>query len=188
MSESDANGTEADIVARAGGYYRNARYLLVTIMLALGFWFAYDGFINWPNERERFASMSAREQAEAKKPHTDWDIGIQKGLAYLLIPGAPILLGLFLYRSRGEIRLTGSTLHAPGHPPVAFDQIRELDMTQWERKGIAYVGYKLPPAKAIATLKLDDFVYQRDAIDEIVKRVEAHLATAAQEQATEETP
>jgi hypothetical protein len=174
-------------VARAGGYYRKARYLLVTIMIVLGLWFAYDGWINWPAEQQRFAAMSPREQSETKKPHTNADILLQKALALFLVPGGPLLLAWFLYRSRGECRLADNTLYVPGHPPVPLENVRELDMALWERKGIAVVVYELPANQRSAKLKLDDFVYQRDPIDSIVKRIKNHLSPASPETATEES-
>jgi hypothetical protein len=177
-----------EYVAAAGRYYRNARYLLTLIMFGMGLWFAYDGFVNWPAEQARFAAMTPRQQAQATRPHTDMDILIQRGLAIVLIPLAPLLLAWFLHRSRGEIRLSNNTLLAPGHPPVPLDAIRQLDMGSWERKGIAYVEYEAPGSSRAGRITLDEFVYQCDPIRAIVAHIEAWLAPAEQPSDQQQQP
>ena len=52
-----------DIVARAGRYYRNTRYIMFALLLGMGGWFLYDGFIGWPNENAKIAQLNAAEQA-----------------------------------------------------------------------------------------------------------------------------
>ena len=37
------------IVAKAGRYYRVARYLMTLLLMAYGAWSIYDGFYSWPN-------------------------------------------------------------------------------------------------------------------------------------------
>ncbi|HZL34672.1 MAG TPA: hypothetical protein VFC78_05125 [Tepidisphaeraceae bacterium] len=177
MNEAVASETVAaqdQVIARAGTYYRNARYLIVALMLAAGLWFAYDGFINWPAEQQRYAAASKQDRGIMHAPHTDLDINLNRRFAYGLLPLAPILLAYFLYRSRGAYRLTGSTLYVPGHPPISFDNILALDKSKWARKGIARVEYQLPGGKP-GVVKLDDFIYQREPTDLIVARIEAYI-------------
>lgn len=166
----------ADIVARAGRYYRNARYVICAMALGAGLWFAYDGWINWPNYNKQFLLMDPSKRVTSQQPHSETDIALQQRLAYVLIPLAPLLLGFFLYRSRGEYRLSGTTLHVPGHPPVPADAITALDMSKWKRKGVAFIHYKLPGATEEARLKLDDFVYDQVPTDKIVEQLEEWIA------------
>ena len=42
----------ADIVARTGRYYRNTRYLMCLMLIVMGCWFLYDGFVKYPRENE----------------------------------------------------------------------------------------------------------------------------------------
>jgi hypothetical protein len=174
MSELPPGASEDEIVARAGRYYRNARYLIVVMALGAGLWFGYDGFYNWPKQVKQFGEKSEIEQAEGLKPHSDLDITMQCFLALGLVPLAPILLGIFLYRSRGEYRLAGNTLHVPGHPPVPFEAITAIDNGKWKRKGILLVEYQLPDAD-VGRLTLDDFVYEQAPTDKIVERIEEWL-------------
>ena len=87
-----------------------------------------------------------------------------------------------LYRSRGEYRLSGHTLYVPGHPPIPLESIVKMDKTLWDKKGIAWIEYALPSSDGPAdptgsrTLKLDDFVYDRDPTDAIVERIEQIIA------------
>ena len=160
---------KTEIVARAGRYYRNTRYLFVLGMVLMGAYFAYDGWVGYPRER-------AKHQQDPKTgvPHTDMDILLQKVLGCTLPPLGLIFLGWTLHNSRGAYRLGGDVLSVPGHPDVPMDAVRALDKSLWDRKGIAFVDYEV--AGRQGTLKLDDFVYDRPPTDQIVERIESHLA------------
>ncbi len=181
-----------DIVARAGQYYRNTRYLMCILLVGGGLWFAYDGWIGWPEHNRKVAEVkrrisdaeSAGDQHGAAAARTELgkmseeksssDILLQKVLAISLPPVGIGLLGWALYNSRGQYRLSGRTLHVPGHPPVSFDQITRLDKRLWDRKGIAYVDYETEQKKG--TIKFDDFVYDRKPMDQIYERIENEIA------------
>jgi hypothetical protein len=79
-----------------------------------------------------------------------------------------------LYGTRGAYRLSGNTLHAPGHPPVPLDAVRAIDQSKWDRKGIVYIDYELNGKTG--RLKLDDFMYQREPTDQIHDRIVAAVA------------
>jgi hypothetical protein len=158
------------IVARAGRYYRNARYLMVLLCLALAGWFAYDGWVAWPRE-----NAQAQLRGQEKLPRSDFDILLQRLLGGALpFAGLGILLRA-LHHSRGEYRLDGQTLHVPGHPPVPLDAIRQIDKSKWERKGVARIDYEPPGTTETRRLTLDDFVYDQTATDAILARIEAIL-------------
>ncbi len=186
-NRSDAQG---DIVATAGSYYRNTRYIIAAACLVMGLWFGYDGFIGYPESNRKLAVIEAdleiaREKqdvpqldkltAERKdlKHHTDTDIRLQRTLFYILPPLAVFLLIRWIHASRGEYRLSGDTLYAPGHPPVSLSGIRDLDKTLWDRKGIAFATYE--EQGRTGKIRLDDFVYQRPPIHAIVERIEQAL-------------
>ena len=190
-----------DIVARAGQYYRNTRYIMCALLVAAGLWFAYDGWVGWPAHNVKVQEVKRRvEQAERSgdqagaaaartelgklsKEKTNSDIMLQKILAVSLPPVGIALLAWALYNSRGAYRLSGRTLHVPGHPPVALDQITQIDRALWDRKGIAYLNYE----GAAKPIKLDDFVYERKPTDQIFERIESELSPEAQPGATEPT-
>lgn len=197
MSTTESNPTTpaTPIVAGPGRGYRIKFGIFAILMIAMGGWFGYDGFIGWPAMNEKLAALKAeREKADAKRsaellaeikklnngePRTDKDIAIQKLLCFALPP-----LGLFLAirafrNSRGEYRLENDVLTVPGHPPVPLVNITEIDRRLWDRKGIAYINYDLGEGKQ-GTLRLDDYFHDRPPTDEIFKRVEEFVGGAAE--------
>jgi hypothetical protein len=185
---ASAREAEGEIVARAGRYYRNARYLMALICIGLGLWFAYDGWVGWPKENARHAQVSAKldaaritgdKDAESKLQeelksitlHTGYDIPLQRVLAVCLPLAGAGLLCWALYRSRGHYRFADHTLHVPGHPPVPVDAIRQIDKQKWDRKGIAFIDYDV--AGKAGRIKLDDFVYEQAPTQAILARIES---------------
>ncbi len=180
------------IVARAGSYYRNMRYLMTLVTLGMGAWFLYDGFIGYPGVNQKIvttteqrdaalaagnadeAAKLSKELTDLGKIHSDTDLLVQRVLGFGLIPSAFVFLGFILHRSRGQYRLENDTLHAPGHPPVALDHVISIDNRLWERKGIATLEYKNADGTT-GQLKLDDFIYDRNPIDQIHAHVVASL-------------
>lgn len=205
MTATDvSNRGEETIVAPAGTYYRGTRYVITAVMIAMGLWFGYDGFYNWPEQNRKIEALEA-ERADALadgdderaaqllndinavgKKHSDSDLRLQKILFFTLPPLGLAFLIRWVWISRGAYRLTqGNVLEVPGHPPVPLDSIIELDKRQWDRKGIAYITYELADGRR-GTLKLDDFIYQREPTDQIYTRIEHHLTPP--DAAGEQTP
>jgi hypothetical protein len=155
------------IVARAGTYYRVTRYIMTVVLILYGAWSIYDGFYNW--QPQRWAITHPRE---VQKTHAD--IFLNEALGIVLPICGLLVLIYTLRKSRGEYRLENAVLSVPGHPPVPLDQIQSVDKQLWDRKGIAVIHYEVtgsPPA----TLKLDDFVYQRDPTDKIFDEIQAAM-------------
>lgn len=190
---SHAADTTASIVARAGRYYRNARYLMFAIIMATGVWFLYDGFIKYPAEnaaydlllqqqseleratpRDEAALVSIAQRLKEMTRHREFGLLFQKMLGLTLLPAGLGLLIFWLYRSRGEIRLENGIITLPGHPPIPLKAIDELDKELWDRKGIAFAYYALSD-NTTGKFRLDDFVYQAHPIRAIVQRVEDEL-------------
>jgi hypothetical protein len=190
MSET-STPTSEPIIARSGSYYRNTRYLMALLLVGMGFWFGYDGFVNWPQQNEiynrldqkRLAAISRGDNPGAEevleemnhyKSHTSTDIAMQKVLCFVLPPLGILVLIRALYNSRGQYRLENGTLNIPSHPPVPLSSITEIDRRLWDRKGIAYISYILNDGKQ-GRFRLDDFVYDRPPTDEIFKRIEQQV-------------
>lgn len=198
-TESRPEAAGADIVARGGRYYRWARFFIALLFFAYGMWCIRDGFFKYPRENEAAiqaeidriektgehltAERRQEIRAQAKQPHgppdAKYDVPLNRGLACLLPPVAILVLIRTLYRSRGEIRLSGDALSVPGHGAIPLDSVRKIDKRLWERKGIALVEYEQAGGPA-RRFRLDDFVYERDPIDRILERIEAHVRAAPQ--------
>jgi hypothetical protein len=204
---ADRADPNAPVVAGPGQYYRNMRYLMFVIFVAMGAWFGYDGWVAWPRMNQQIRQLNEqftqannshdmpkvnalREQLNrlnGGKEKSDWDLGLQKMLAIALPIFGAFVLVRALYKSRGEYRLEGTTLHVPGHPAVPFENITEIDRRLWDRKGIAYVYYDIGDGGR-GCITLDDFVYDRPPTDEIYKRIEDYVSPRSEEQAAEQPP
>jgi hypothetical protein len=191
-SETPSQQTDGPVVARPGRYYRNARYIMVAILFGYGLFSIYDGFVRYPRlnreemERQRQANPDIPVNLDAL-PHGGLDVPFNRAIGLILPPLALIYLGYMFYVSRGEYRLEGKTLHVPGHPPVPFENITEIDKRLWDRKGIVVISYDLGNGEQ-GKLKLDDFVYERDPTDEIYKRIEAFVSPSSTTEAQEKAP
>jgi hypothetical protein len=190
-NQTEAVATEptdaGPIVARAGRYYRVARYLMTFLLMTYGAWSIYDGFYSWP----QWPQTHPREN-----PKSHVDILLNQVLGVVLPPMGLAVLAWALYNSRGQYRLENGVVTIPGHPPVPLDKIQSVNREAWDRKGIAYVEYDLTDAPvrtkstgpvsyegvrkgAQGTFKIDDFVYERDPTDKIFKAIESSLLKAA---------
>ncbi len=180
---------QTPLVARAGSYYRNVRYLMAAGMVVFGLWFGYDGFIGWPAKNAAYdrivaehekgggsgGEQSLKTALEAEgvtKRYSDLELLIQKLLSFSLPVGGVTLLVWMLYNSRGEYRFDGKTLSMPGHPSIDVDSISAVDRKLWDRKGIAFIEYARPGG-TIGKARLDDFVYERGPTDAIYKQLVA---------------
>ncbi|HEX2972269.1 MAG TPA: hypothetical protein VHP11_08040, partial [Tepidisphaeraceae bacterium] len=81
MAESQTN-QNTDVVAYAGRYYRNARYLIALLFLGFGFWCIRDGFFVYPRENQE-ARQAVPPKAE---PHPGYDVPFNRTLGVLLPP------------------------------------------------------------------------------------------------------
>ena len=184
---------QGPIVAHAGRYYRNARYIMVVALFIFAGWFAYDGYVVWPQRNNKIDQVNAaydnaitdadkakfgqmQQQLGAKK--TDTDIGLQKKLAFGLPIAAIAYLVYVLRKSRGEIRLEDETLYVPGHPPIPLNAFRSMDNASWDKKGVATAAYDVDGKTG--TITLDDFVYQQKPIDAIYDILSKRLKSSQQ--------
>jgi hypothetical protein len=163
------------VVARAGKYFRITRYIMTGVLLIYGAWSIYDGFISWPEWPISHPN---------EKPKSDMDIKFNQVLGMVLPPLAIVLLIRALYISRGKYRLEDGILYVPGHPPVPLDTIHKIDRELWDRKGIAWAEYTVDGKDG--EIKLDDFVYDREPMDQIFKATEAAVLKAGEKREVEE--
>ena len=189
----DYSGPTAPIVARAGRYYRNARYLMFAIIVIMGAWFMYDGFVAYPasnrhydelakqlgemekdSKRDEATYLSVTLQLKSMSRHDEFSIFLQKLLGFTLPPVGIGLLVYWLRKSRGEVRLESGVLHVPDMPAIPLSAIDEIDKELWDRKGVLTVYYTLED-DSTGKFILDDFVYQAHPIRAIARAIEAEL-------------
>src|SRR5687767_10599877 len=205
QDQAEVPATSTEIVAPPATYYRWTRYVMAIMLIGGGLWFAYDGWIGWPGHNERLYAVQRERDAAEKagdstkvtqlnvkiskmnRHYSGKDLLAQRALGAVLPPAGVALLIWTLYNSRGAYRLSGDTLHVPGHPPVPLSAIRRIDKRLWDRKGIAFIDYELDGAtggsERSGQLKLDDFVYERKPTDEIYERIEHYVTPPAHDDA-----
>ncbi len=160
---------DGEIIAAASRDYRWKRYLLVAVLLGYGIWSIHDGFFKWPQEND------ARRAKGFPDAHSSLDIKLNQSLGMLLPPLSVVFLVWSLYQSRGVYRFDGTTLHVPGHPPIPLNAVRKLNREKWDRKGIAFVDYQIPGTARAGRIRLDDFIYEREPVDQIFAVIETSL-------------
>ena len=195
VDSAAAAAPAGEIIAEPDAGYRWKHLIVSIAMIAAGLWFAYDGWLKWPAENARIVKVqtdkeaaaqsgdSAKVEALAKElgdlnHHSEMDLLFQKALAFAL-PAFGIFWGVWTLKdTRGVYRMSGNTLHVPGHPPVSVDDIRRIDKRKWDKKGIAFLHYEIgqPPTEGV--LKLDDFAYERKPTDEMLERIERNVMSS----------
>ncbi len=184
-----------EIIAPPDARYRWKHLIVAIVLIAAGGWFAYDGWIKWPNDnrkieqvqKDKEAASAAGDTAKVEllakqlqdlSYHGPWDLLLQKFLAFTL-PAFGIFWGAWTIKdTRGVYRMSGNTLEVPGHPPVTVDDIRRIDKRKWDKKGIAYLHYEIGQPPTSGVLKLDDFAYERKPVDEILERIEKNVMSS----------
>jgi hypothetical protein len=162
------------ITAKAANDYRWKRYILVAVLLGYGILSIKDGFYRYPADNQD----AIRRNLDIL-PHPGFDVQLNKVLGMLLPPFSMALLAWSIYSSRGIYRYDGTTLTAPSHPPVQLNAMRKIDRGKWDRKGIAYIEYQIPGTAKSGRIKLDDFIYQREPIDQMFAHIEATVTPAS---------
>src|ERR1700741_419731 len=100
VEQSGASAGGGEIVAKAGRYYRNTRYLMFAMLVGMGCWVMYDGFVKYPRENAELAQVEAERTAATsdaekqrissliaqKHRQSPTDLMIQKALGFSLPP------------------------------------------------------------------------------------------------------
>ncbi len=182
------------IVALPTRNWRVKQLIVALVALVIGIMFVRDGgwfqpvgddWANYRKEnREYLAKIGIADPATqpgkvdehvSKLPHSDVDIFLQKVLATVCIPFGIFWAFRCFRLSRGEYRLTGTTLQVPGHPAVDLEEIVAIDRRKWDRKGIAYLTYEKTGTPG-GIITLDDFIFERPPTDKIFELIEKSVA------------
>src|SRR5437667_5304855 len=134
--------TTDEIVAKPDRRYRGKHLFFGIVIVVVGFWFVYDGFVGWPRHNaevkavedgieraESTRDLKKTDELKAKlasmhKAYTPMDLMIQR----LLGGGLPILGVLYGvwtgYATRGQYRMHGHTVEVPGADPIELVDIQ----------------------------------------------------------------
>lgn len=172
------------------------RFLLIAIVCyGFALWSLYDGLVGYPAELDRVRyfeeladripdKLERRADWEAKAKEMGWsladpkktskeiesDIQWQYGMALVaFIVGTAVLINYLRTRS-SWVELDGKQLKASWGQVVPLDAIIEIDKKRWANKGIARIRYQ--DGDSVRQFVLDDFKYDRDAMDKIMRAIE----------------
>ena len=170
-------------------------------------WFAYDGYVAWPAEEERYQKLveltadlveegekitdknpeakrtwevfAAENDLKSKvpKPRAQGDLSGQRGIA-----GFGTLIGLIFsvwvwLQHRKSVRADGEIITGAGGEKVEFDRIVDTDRRKWETKGIAYAIYEKDGRKRRLCLDDHKFIGAEEILLEAERRIKARAKT-----------
>jgi hypothetical protein len=175
------------------------RYLiLAAVCLFMAAWFAYDGFIGYPQQLQyaeaydELRDMEAASRVERWKEVSSqrgWPSDIPKKTAdeirsditgqYVwgglnLLAGLPALL--FFLRCRGSwVEATDDGLTTSWGQTMRYADVTQLDKRRWQRKGIAKATYT-SSEQGTRVFVFDDFKFQREPLGKMLRDLEQVLA------------
>lgn len=173
------------------------RYLvLAAVCLGLGVWFAYDGFIGYPQQLEYAEAYAEIQKLPSREIEQRWtELTAEKGWpsklpsksaeeiqsdiygqyfwsALSFLVGIPALL--LVIRSRGTwVEPTETGLTTSWGQSMNYVDVQSLNKRKWAKKGIARATYR--DGNTTRTFTFDDFKYDREPIGEMLRSLEAVL-------------
>ena len=171
------------------------------LMLAGGFlfaalFFAYDGFIGYPNKKvisERYQEIAEMEASERQKAwrqiteENNWSRSVPDkspeeiaddirgqyfyGIISLLIALPPAIL---YFRTRGSwVERTEEGLTSSWGQKLDYSKVLKLDKKKWANKGIAVASYQ--DGAVTRRFVFDDFKYEREPLGQMLRELEQVL-------------
>lgn len=184
--------------AKISGGYTLRLAVLALAFLGWAAWSLYDGAVAYPHQRHvalefqryedegrieewpAYARSQGWSEEDPGRPRSNLDIAIQYGMAGIALP-IGLVFGFVLIRSAGRwIEMRDDRFVTSWGQEVPLAAITAIDKTRWDEKGIAVLHYKADNIDN--TLVLDDWKFERSAIDAMVEKVDAVLQAAAQPQ------
>lgn len=167
------------------------------------FWFAYDGYIAWPAETERYQTLvtitadivaedeepkeknpdvksawkayAAENDLKSKVPknRTSGDLAGQRGIFGFFAFVGVFFTAWVLLQHRKSVRTDGEVITGPNGEKVTFNSIIETDRRKWNNKGIAFAIYELDGKRRRVCLDDHKFLGAEAILLEAEKRIKA---------------
>ena len=193
--------------ARISKEWRKRMFFMGFMIWGSALWFAYDGYVAWPAEEERYQKLveltadlveegekitdknpevkrtweafAAENDLKSKVPkhRSQGDLSGQRGIA-----GFGTLIGLIFsvwvwLQHRKSVRADGEIITGAGGEKVEFDRIVDTDRRKWETKGIAYAIYEKDGKKRRLCLDDHKFIGAEEILFEAERRIKARAKT-----------
>lgn len=193
--------------------WRRRMIFMGAMIWGSGLWFAYDGYINWPAEEQRYQKLveltadiveegdkiteknpevkqvwsayAAEHDLKPKVPkhRSDGDLAGQRYIAGFFCTIGVIFTAWVWLQHRKSVRAEGETITGAEGQTVEFYEIVDMDRSKWEAKGIAYAIYERDGKRQ--RLCLDDHKFI--GAEAIILEAEKRLAARSGASATDET-
>jgi hypothetical protein len=191
------------VVAEISKEWRRRMIFMGFMIWGSGLWFAYDGYIAWPAEEQRYQKLvdltadfieegdkftdknpevkqawtayAAENDLKPKVPkhRSAGDLAGQRGIAGFFGLIGVIFTTWVLLQHRKSVRAEGEVITGAGGETVNFDEIVEMDRHKWETKGIAYAIYERDGKRRKLCLDDHKFIGAEAIILEAEKRIAA---------------
>lgn len=168
--------------------------------------FLYDGFIGYPDSQKLYEKFKAFQEShedlgeaellkqwnahaaqnqlpvenKVKKlldlEKTDSDIRTQRILGFILVPLSFMVCLSFMRWLKQTVTCDDSGVSNSKGQTASWESMVKLDKTRWPKKGIAYLHFKEGDVEQ--RMLIDDFKYERDPTEQIVRAIEAKLEDA----------
>lgn len=178
--------------------YRWRLGLLTAMVLGFGAFFVFDGLVRYPKQRANYAHYEQFIAGEIKgpdgQPLTDWaayakeqglpgESSVKKGnhsdndIYTQLVIGTPLVLiglwiGVSFVRTFGRwVEADDDAIRTSWGQHCKISDITAIDDKRWASKGIAILKYKDQQAGIERALVLDDWKFDRAAMDSIFEHI-----------------
>jgi hypothetical protein len=193
--------------ARISKEWRKRMFFMGFMIWGSALWFAYDGYVAWPAEEERYQKLveltadlveegekitdknpevkrtweafAAENDLKSKVPkhRSQGDLSGQRGIAGFGTPIGLIFSVWVWLQHRKSVRADGEIITGAGGEKVEFDRIVDTDRRKWETKGIAYAIYEKDGKKRRLCLDDHKFIGAEEILLEAERRIKARAKT-----------
>lgn len=121
-------------------------------------------------EKNQWPDKIPKYKPEELTTNTIYSYGV--GTLFTFLVGLPCLLTFVRCLGQWISLKDGKLINAKGQT-VALDQIKKIDKSKWEKKGIAKLRYSIEGKEN--SFLIDDLKFNREVADQIMHQVEEHV-------------
>jgi hypothetical protein len=149
------------IEAPLSRFKRNNFIIYIVVCIALGLWFAYDGYLN-----KSFIAAHTTEQGP------DSTLAFNRQAPPVLAVGALLLVGYWHVIRKRKLVAAEDSLHFSNGRKIPYAAIEQIDKTYFDAKGFFTITYKAPDGKPVQH-RLSDRQYDNLApiLDHLIAQI-----------------